>query len=49
MKIKFWKNKSIKFTVEGRPPRKSMWGKEDAKLIFRLREEALQSLGIYNK
>ena len=34
---------SLQFRVEGRPPRKSQWGKEDAKLIFRLREEALKA------
>lgn len=34
---------SVQFQVEGRAPRKSQWGKEDAKLIFRLREEALKA------
>lgn len=37
------KHPRIHFIIEGRPPRKSMWGKEDAKLIFKLRKEALKA------
>ena len=31
----------IKFEVDGRPPRKSNWGKKDADLIIKLRKAAL--------
>ncbi|WOV93640.1 MAG: hypothetical protein R1F52_03145 [Candidatus Nitrosoabyssus spongiisocia] len=30
----------IKFDVDGRPPRKSNWGKKDADLIVKLRKAA---------
>ncbi len=35
--------KSIIFDVEGKPPKKSNWGKDDAHLIVKLREEALKA------
>lgn len=33
----------IDFSVDGRPPRKSQWGKEDAPLVVELREAALNA------
>lgn len=44
---KFWKKgSSIKFTVEGRPPKKSVgscWGNKEAEFVFKLREKALDA------
>jgi len=33
----------ISFDVEGKPPKKSNWGKEDANLVIKFREEALKA------
>lgn len=33
----------ISFVVDGKPPRKSQWGKEDAELIIKLREAGLKA------
>jgi len=33
----------INFNVNDKPPRKSQWGKDDAKLIIKLREAALKA------
>ena len=35
--------KRISFDVEGKPPKKSNWGKDDADLVIRFREEALKA------
>ena len=35
--------KPISFDVEGKPPKKSNWGTEDADLVIKLREEALKA------
>jgi len=45
MKInKFWNKKhKIKFSVDGRPPRKSGWAIDEAVLILELRAKALES------
>lgn len=44
---KFWKKgNSIKFTVEGRPPKKSTgscWGNKEVEFVFKLREKALEA------
>ncbi len=44
---KLWKKgSSIKFTVEGRPPKKSVgscWGNKEAEFVFKLREKALEA------
>lgn len=44
MKLKIFGKKGIKFSVEGRPPRKSSWGTDEAVLIAELRLKALESL-----
>ncbi len=33
----------IRFDVDDKPPKKSQWGKDDAKLIIKLREAALKA------
>ena len=33
----------ISFDVKGKPPKKSQWGTNDASLVIKLREEALQA------
>jgi len=33
----------ISFDVEGKPPKKSNWGKEDANFVIKFREEALKA------
>jgi len=35
--------KQVSFDVEGKPPKKSNWGADDADLVIRLREEALKA------
>lgn len=42
MKFDSQKN-TVKFSVEGKPPRKSSWGNEDAHLVLRFREETLKA------
>jgi len=37
------RKKKISFDVYDKPPKKSQWGKEDAKLIIKLREAALKA------
>jgi len=35
--------KRIVFDVDGKPPKKSQWGTDDANLVIKLREEALKA------
>lgn len=40
---KSWKKQSVKFTVDGRPPRKPGWAIDEAVLILELRAKALEA------
>ena len=37
------RKKKIIFDVDGKPPKKSQWGKDNAKLVIKLRESALKA------